>query len=215
LLSGENRFRHPYFMARSLFTSEQIADLVAGRSKPGSASHGEYGIDGELYRRLERAQAMDAINRVSYLEQRCYMLNTLLRDSDVMSMAHGLELRVPLIDHRLAGQAMALPGSWKLDTQTPKPLLIGALEGRLPDSIVHRSKRGFTLPFDRWLRDSLREQMEESLKRIDAGAVPGLNAHATRQVWSNFLQGNTSWTRPWSLFVLEHWCSRHLLAAKN
>ena len=50
------------------------------------------------------------------------MLNTLLRDSDVMSMAHGLELRVPLIDHQLADKLLALPGAWKLDSDMPKPL---------------------------------------------------------------------------------------------
>ncbi len=60
------------------------------------------------------------------------MLNTLLRDSDFMSMAHGLEVRVPLIDHQLARQVLALPGSWKLDAAMPKPLLVKALKGELP-----------------------------------------------------------------------------------
>ena len=77
------------------------------------------------------ARALDPINRVAYLEARCYMLNTLLRDSDVMSMAHGLELRVPLIDHQLADKMLALPGSWKLDSHVPKPLLVAALKGAL------------------------------------------------------------------------------------
>ena len=91
------------------------------------------------------------------------MLNTLLRDSDFMSMAHGLEVRVPLIDHRLARRVLALPGSWKLDSGTPKPLLVKALGGQLPEKIVHRQKRGFTLPFEHWLRDALRPVVEESL----------------------------------------------------
>ena len=62
---------------------------------------------------LRQTQNLDPINRVSYLESRCYMLNTLLRDSDFMSMAHGLELRVPLIDHQVAQQVMAIPGPMK------------------------------------------------------------------------------------------------------
>ena len=82
-----------------------------------------------LQESLSHARELDAINRVSYLEARCYMLNTLLRDSDVMSMAHGLELRVPLIDHVLADKVMALPGAWKLDSNVPKPLLVHALKG--------------------------------------------------------------------------------------
>ena len=76
--------------------------------------------------RLERACALDPVNRVSYLESRCYMLNTLLRDADFMSMSQGLEVRVPLIDHQLAKAVLAIPGEWKLNG-TPKKLLVEAL----------------------------------------------------------------------------------------
>jgi asparagine synthase (glutamine-hydrolysing) len=159
---------------------------------------------------------MDAVNRVSYLEARCYMLNTLLRDSDFMSMAHGLEVRVPLIDHRLAESAMAVPGKWKLSSDTPKPLLVGALGGTLPDSIVHRPKRGFTLPFERWLREGLRGEVEATIQGIESGALGGaISGAAARNVWSDFLRGATSWTRPWSLFVLDRWCARHLEGGRN
>ena len=114
---------------------------------------------------LSRAQSLDPVNRVSYLEARCYMLNTLLRDSDSMSMAHGLEVRVPLIDHQLARRVLALPGSWKLDARTPKPLLVRALGGQLPEKSSIDAKRGFTLPFEHWLRDAMRPVVEESLSQ--------------------------------------------------
>jgi asparagine synthase (glutamine-hydrolysing) len=61
--------------------------------------------------RLRRAERFDPVNRVSYLELRNYMLNTLLRDTDFMSMAHGLEVRVPLIDHKLIEYLFTLPGA--------------------------------------------------------------------------------------------------------
>jgi asparagine synthase (glutamine-hydrolysing) len=144
------------------------------------------------------------------------MLNTLLRDSDVMSMAHGLEIRVPLIDYRLAQQLLALPGSWKMDSRTPKPLLVGALRGELPDEIVHRRKRGFTLPFEHWLRDELRAEVESTLRRIADGPLATLlNVHAVDRVWDDFLQGRTSWSRPWSLYVLQRWCELHDIAAES
>ncbi len=139
------------------------------------------------------------------------MLNTLLRDSDFMSMAHGLEVRVPLIDHQLAKYILALPGSWKLDSETPKPLLVRALGGELPDQIVHRPKRGFALPFEHWLRDALRPVVEESLREIGDGVLGTfINERAARGVWQDFLQGRTSWSRPWSLYVLQRWCQQHL-----
>jgi asparagine synthase (glutamine-hydrolysing) len=139
------------------------------------------------------------------------MLNTLLRDADFMSMAHGLEVRVPLIDHRLVQRMLALPGSWKLDAGTSKPLLVRALAGQLPDKVVHRRKRGFTLPFEHWLREDLRPLVEETLSRIGDGALGTMiSQSAARQVWDDFLHGRTSWSRPWSLYVLQCWCRQHI-----
>jgi asparagine synthase (glutamine-hydrolysing) len=204
------RIVHPYFLSRMLFTPEQLNELLP-----------EMKMDTEPFRRAEkplteslsRAQSLDPVNRVSYLEARCYMLNTLLRDSDFMSMAHGLEVRVPLIDHHLARRILALPGSWKLDAGTPKPLLVRALRGQLPEKIVHRPKRGFTLPFEHWLRDALRPVVEESLGKIGDGALGALISEpAARGVWKDFLDGRTSWSRPWSLYVLQRWCEQHLSA---
>jgi asparagine synthase (glutamine-hydrolysing) len=162
--------------------------------------------------RLLRALQLDAINRVSYLESRCYMLNTLLRDADFMSMSQGLEVRVPLIDHQLAKAVLALPGDWKLNG-TPKKLLVGALAGSLPDEIVHRPKRGFTLPFEHWMRQELRSEIEPVLdaRRIGSGPLGGLlDGTQVQRIWQEFLQGKASWSRPWSLYVLQRWCELHL-----
>jgi asparagine synthase (glutamine-hydrolysing) len=163
---------------------------------------------GSLRDAVERSRSLDPINRVSYLEARCYMLNTLLRDSDFMSMSQGLEIRVPLIDHMLAKTVLGFPGEWKLN-RTPKKLLVEALEGALPDEIVHRPKRGFTLPFEHWLRQELRPEIEPVLdaKRIDQGPLGGkLRGKEVRRVWEGFLAGSVSWSRPWSLYVLQRWC---------
>ncbi len=201
---------HPYFLSRMLFTPDQLCELVLlAEEKTGFAAF--VCSEKPLIENLTRAESLDPINRVSYLEARCYMLNTLLRDSDFMSMAHGLEVRVPLIDHQLARRVLALPGSWKLDSRTPKPLLVQALRGELPDQVVHRPKRGFTLPFEHWLRDALRPVMEESLRKIGDGPLGTLiSKTAVHNVWEDFLEGRTSWSRPWSLYVLQSWCQQNL-----
>jgi asparagine synthase (glutamine-hydrolysing) len=199
---------HPYFLARMLFAPEQQNKLL---NQLNVGSKAFVRAQKPFTEALSRAQSLDPIDRVSYLEARCYMLNTLLRDSDSMSMAHGLEVRVPLIDHQLARRVLALPGRWKLDTRTPKPLLVQALAGQLPAEIVHRPKRGFTLPFEHWLRDDLRPLVEKSLSRIGDGPLGALISQpAARGVWQDFLTGRTSWSRPWSLYVLQRWCEEHL-----
>jgi len=108
---------------------------------------------------------------------------------------------------------LALPGEWKLNS-IPKKLLVGALAGSLPDEIVHRPKRGFTLPFEHWMRQELRSEIEPVLskKRISEGPLGGLlDANQVEQSWKSFLGGATSWSRPWSLYVLQRWCELHLV----
>jgi asparagine synthase (glutamine-hydrolysing) len=196
---------HPYFLSRMLFTKKQRAQLLTSND-----DEVEEKADASLQRSLQHTRKFDPVNRVSYLETRCYMLNTLLRDSDAMSMAHGLEIRVPLIDHRLAQMVMNLPGNWKLDQNTPKPLLVSALAGALPKEIVTRKKLGFTLPFEHWLKDELRPEMEKWLSGASAGPLGGvLEGTMIQRVWRDFLEGRTSWSRPWSLYVLDSWCRLH------
>ena len=207
LARDNGRVLHPYFLSRMLFTPGQ-RDLLFPRVAQSAAE-----LAAESQReRLQRALPLDAVNRVSYLESRCYMLNTLLRDADFMSMSQGLEVRVPLIDHQLARAVLALPGAWKLNG-TPKKLLVGALAESLPKEIVHRPKRGFTLPFEHWMRQELRAEIEPVLgkKRISEGPLGGLlDANSVDNIWRDFLGGETSWSRPWSLYVLQRWCELHL-----
>jgi asparagine synthase (glutamine-hydrolysing) len=207
-LAGDSgRVLHPYFLSRMLFTPDQC-DLLF--PKPGAEAVDAAANSQRLS--LQRALPLDVINRVSYLESRCYMLDTLLRDADFMSMSQGLEVRVPLIDHRLAKAVLALPGTWKLN-RTPKKLLVAAMAGSLPDEIVHRPKRGFTLPFEHWMRQQLRAEIVPGLdaKRINCGPLGGLlDGNQVQTVWQRFLRGKTSWSRPWALYVLQRWCELHL-----
>jgi asparagine synthase (glutamine-hydrolysing) len=210
LAHSNGNFLSPYFFSRMLFTPDDQKGLMT-QSAGDSATL--LRAETALHETESRARRLDPINRVSYLESRCYMLNTLLRDSDFMSMAHGLEVRVPLIDHQLVRRVLALPGRWKMDARMPKPLLVRALAGQLPANIVHRRKRGFTLPFEHWLRDALRPVVEKTLRGIKSGPLGAfIGEDAAVSVWQDFLAGRTSWTRPWSLYVLQRWCEANLAA---
>jgi len=206
LARDDGRLLHPYFLARMLFTPAQRDRLLAQSDAPYRVR-----ADAPLRDRLARARHLDPINRVSYLEARCYMLNTLLRDTDCMSMAASLEVRVPLIDHKLAENLFAIAGSVKLAGDVPKSLLVNALGGALPDSIVRRPKQGFTLPFAHWLCDELRPGVESTIRQVGQGPLASFfDARAAGRVWEQFLNGDTSWSRPWSLYVLHRWCELNL-----
>jgi asparagine synthase (glutamine-hydrolysing) len=151
--------------------------------------------------------------RVSFAEARTYMHDVLLRDTDQMSMAHGLEVRVPLLDHLLVELVMALPDSMKRSGTTPKRLLVESLGGLLPDSIARRPKRGFTLPFDPWMRGPLRSMCEERLGDRGLSGRGLFNPAKLHALWQSFLGGgrDVSWSRLWMLVVLDAWLDRHQL----
>jgi len=84
------------------------------------------------------------------------------------------------------------------------------LDDLLPQEVVRQPKRTFTFPWERWLRGALRPQVAAGLADLAPALQPVLNREAVEAVWHDFLAGRTSWSRPWSLYVLNQWCSRHL-----
>jgi asparagine synthase (glutamine-hydrolysing) len=204
LAASKNTPSHPYFVIRNLFTAAERHALYSG-----DAELAERNMASLLQASIAVASNLDPVNRVSYLESHWYMRNTLLRDSDVMSMAHGLELRVPFLDRDLVEACFRIPGKLKLRGDSPKSLLLASLGVELPREIVHRPKRGFTLPFERWLRAEMKPIVEDTFSKADASQA-FLRDDATREVWQRFLAGETTWSRPWSLFVLKRWCEQNL-----
>jgi asparagine synthase (glutamine-hydrolysing) len=205
LAAAEESYVHPYFLVREVFAgTEQRALFPCDEYEAAKRS-----LDDALQASIARSSTLDPVNRVSYLESHWYMRNTLLRDSDFMSMAHGLELRVPFLDRALIEACFRIPGKTKLQGSSPKSLLLASLGVELPEGIVKRPKRGFTFPFERWLRGEMRSVVENAILSDDSDQAL-LNPGAAREVWNRFLAGETSWSRPWSLFVLKRWCEQNL-----
>jgi asparagine synthase (glutamine-hydrolysing) len=153
----------------------------------------------------------ELLSLISYAEGRTYMHDVLLRDTDQMSMAHALEVRVPLLDHKLVEYLMGLPDECKVSNGTPKRLLVESLGQLLPQEIVQRPKRGFTLPFEPWMRGGLRAFCEERLSPERIGSRAFFRPERVRELWQSFLAGrsNVSWSRLWILVVLEDWLERN------
>jgi asparagine synthase (glutamine-hydrolysing) len=174
-------------------------------------------INPDLNSAAIRVHTSDVVNEISRLELSGYMSNTLLRDTDAMSMAHSLEVRVPFVDTKLIDYVLSLPGKWKLDhgTSRPKPLLADALVDLLPRDFMARPKMGFTLPFERWLQNDMRREVAAVCEDPAALAPTALNAEAVRGVWRNFLQKPRAvgWSRPWSIYVLAKWCEINRVTA--
>ncbi len=155
------------------------------------------------------------LSQVSYAEGRTYMHDVLLRDTDQMSMAHALEVRVPLLDHKLVEYLIGLPDAYKRSNGTPKRLLVESLDGLLPNEVVHRPKQGFTLPFEVWMRGALRQFCETRLSPERLGSRGIFRSAQVQALWDAFLAGRreVSWSRLWILVVLEEWLTRNDVSA--
>ena len=155
---------------------------------------------------------MDDFARISCAEVSGYMRDMLLRDSDQMSMAVSLELRVPFLDHRLVEYAISLPASLKQGKWT-KSLLVSACVDLLPSSVYDRKKMGFELPMDAWMRGPLRYFVVEGTTFVtDLLKLP--NA-PIRQLIVNFETKRTHWKALWSLAILGHYLMRNRLSPIN
>ena len=181
-----------YRISRQLFSPDSIAAITGHNVNESNGHHCD----------------ADVVNAVSRLELSGYMSNTLLRDTDAMSMAHSLEVRVPFVDTKLVDYVLSLPGRWKLDHGRPKPLLADALADLLPHDFLARPKMGFTLPFEKWLQQNLRSEVSCVFEDDAMLSAPALNSGAVQKLWRNFLQKPRAvgWSRPWSLYVLAKWC---------
>ena len=196
---------HPYFFTRLLFTPQAVEANV--RSDCESWERMEWWA--WLADSAEQARPMDHFTGISWLELRSYLLNTLLRDTDAMSMRNSLEVRVPFLDTPFVEFMLSLPESAKMDAR-PKALLIAALRDILPEEIIAQRKRTFTFPWAKWLRGSLGRHVEAGLADWSPALAPHLGREFAATVWQNFQGGRTSWSRPWSLYVLNEWAKRNL-----
>ena len=203
LASGRYPGAHPYFLSRTLFLPGHIDMLLAGKALRNGATL-------RLDQMARSIRQLDAVKQVSVLEGTHYMANTLLRDTDTMSMAHALEVRVPLVDHKLWEYVLPLRAQLKLDSHLPKPLLVKAAGPHLPQDVYLRRKMGFTFPFERWLRGALRPSLEREFSTSHHDNDWMLDPRAVSAVWSDFQCGHTTWSRPWSLFVLKEWVRRNI-----
>lgn len=200
---------HPYFLSRQLFGSRQVCQLLDPQLTASFP-----GWEPGRFRQLEAETAgYDAINRASALELQTYMLSTLLRDTDQMSMAHALEVRVPLIDHQLVEFVFSVPGACKVHPTQPKPLLTRPLAQLLPRECVYRPKRGFELPFASWFQHSLYDQMHSTFVTPSSDAALLFRPESLNQLWSSFQRGRVGWSRIWSVFVLLQWLRQHRITA--
>lgn len=182
LLQGPTGLAEVHRAYRGVFPPAEVRKLVA------------YFTGGNVQQVTEPVAEVwpgDIADRISYLELTRYMRNQLLRDSDVMSMAHGLELRLPLVDQRLFETVATIAPDLRL--RAGKRLLTDAVP-EIPDAVRSAPKRGFSFPFQAWFRQSLDARLGKD-HRLPVRA--------------------SEWYQQWAIMVFSHWLEARQREARH
>jgi asparagine synthase (glutamine-hydrolysing) len=190
-----------YSLSRQVLLDKQVLSML--QSEELSKSRVK-----EIVKELERKNSLPLLSRVSAAEISTYMQNVLLRDTDQMSMAHALEVRVPFLDYTLVEYVMSIPDKYK-DPVTPKKLLVDAMGELLPSEIVNRPKMGFTFPWKHWMKNELRGFCEEKMEALSNRR--SFRKEGVMNLWKAFVNDDprVTWSRVWPLVVLENWMQQN------
>ncbi|MEL6194487.1 MAG: asparagine synthase (glutamine-hydrolyzing) [Bacteroidota bacterium] len=199
-----NRLNLPevYPIFRKLQVKEQLGELLR---LPESGNN----IPSQLLAASASSwENLSELSKISWAEISTYTQNVLLRDADQMSMANGLEVRVPFFDHELIEYVLGIPDDVKYP-HSPKELLVSSLGDLLPDEVVNRKKMGFVFPWKHWMGNELKEFCQTHVgSLLDREWI---QSDTLRTQWNEFNNGteNISWMHMWQLIVIESWLGKN------
>ncbi len=151
-----------------------------------------------------RSPTDDPLSLIQYLDMKTYLVGDILTKVDRASMAHSLEVRVPLLDHQLMEWVSGLQVSDKLRGQEGKYLLKKCLEPHLPHDVLYRPKMGFGVPLGNWFRGPLKQRLRESLLEGGLAQTGLFNQAYLEQLVNDHQSGRREYSAPlWSLLMFQ------------
>lgn len=189
---------------RLIFTEEMKERLYAGEST--------YADSVELLRTyFDGYPNNDALNRFMYVDTKVSLVDDMLTKVDRMSMAHSLEVRVPLLDHRLVEWMSQVPSDLKVRRLNLKYLLKQVGQDLLPPGIVNRRKAGFHVPIPAWLKQELRPLVEEQLGAATIARQGVFDPAYVATLLEDHRTGRNNWSRNiWGLLIFGLWYDRYI-----
>ena len=191
-----------YHALREVWPPREMENLFSRPSKQISPTHPA---------RMEVLEAPPGgLDGVTCLEFEYYLPDILLRDADVMGMAHSLEIRVPYLDADFVRVVRSVPPSIRFGGAFAKSVLMEERLKTLGRDFLRREKRGFVLPFDRWLRGPLKPLAESVLFDEGLHEQLGLRTSVLKSWTSKFYrEASLPWSRLWAVIVYLYWGKRN------
>lgn len=195
--NGKIDFSDFYNNSRSIFLKDQLSELLdtpAGMNAP-------HWVD----LKSNTINTLPQLSQYSIGEMSNYTLDVLIKDTDQMSMAWALEVREPFFDYELVEYVLGIPDKFKYDEKTPKNLLVKSVGKLIPSDIVYRPKKGFSFPWDYWLRNELKSYCSDAISDLNKRGL--FKKDSVLSYWNKFLENDKTitWSHIWSFVVLENW----------
>ncbi|MGB4773108.1 MAG: asparagine synthase (glutamine-hydrolyzing) [Chitinophagaceae bacterium] len=193
-----------YPVSRALLSDTQIKSFTQLENRITA-------LEQYLLAHAQQMRQFPVYSQVSLAELSGYTQQTLLKDTDQMSMAVSLEIREPFFDDELVRYVLSIPDHIKKPAY-PKQLLVESLGDLLPREIVFRKKKGFSFPWKIWMRNQLADFCTQRIKSISQRSF--MQDSALEMKWAAFLEGDDSmrWAEFWAFVVLEDWLIRNNIA---
>jgi asparagine synthase (glutamine-hydrolysing) len=206
LIGADDPFVAAQLAVKVLFLDRDVRELVS--PSLGNNGHPTEARDHLTYW-SKLVEHEDLRERLAFMDIHTHLEPRLLRDLDAMSMAHSIEVRPVLLDHRVVEFLLPVPSSIRIQH---KRLLLDATKTFLPPALLadleSRRKRTFTFPFKQWLTHDLRGLLKETFAPDRIRRAEILDAEHVNRVWDHYQRSESAvgWSRIWSLFVLQRWC---------
>jgi asparagine synthase (glutamine-hydrolysing) len=176
-----------YFNSLTHFRPAMKRQLL---SKDFQRSLGGYDSLSVFEEHWARCNSKDPLSRVQYLDFKTYLVDDILTKVDRASMAHSLEVRVPVLDHKVVELAARMPSDFKLHGKASKHVFKRSLEKILPEEIFRRKKTGFSIPIHTWFRGELKEFAESRLLGSGSRSLEGMiEPEYVRTLWKEHQAG--------------------------
>jgi asparagine synthase (glutamine-hydrolysing) len=199
---------YAYKFYQLLFNPEVKRDLYSGDLRASCVAFDPAAPFRSYY---NRCNSSDPLDKALYVDIKTYLADDILVKVDRMSMAHALEVRAPLLDHKLLEFTATIPSSLKLKGRTTKYLLKQVMRKYLPSRVFTRAKHGFTMPVGEWLKGPLRPMVEDCLFSSRARQRGFFNPKAMQRLWAGHLSGAQDYSHHlWMMLMLELWHREYL-----
>ncbi|WP_426320402.1 XrtA/PEP-CTERM system amidotransferase [Pseudoduganella sp. R-43] len=199
-----------YFHGVSIMSDAMRARLFSAKFRAGLQGYGAIDV---MRGHAARSPTDDPLSMIQYLDMKTYLPGDILTKVDRASMAHALEVRVPLLDHKLVEWISGLPPEMKLKGSEGKYIFKKSMEKYLPHDILYRRKQGFAVPLAAWFRGPLRARVQQALLGPALADTGMFNQDFLRELVEQHLSGRRDYSAPiWSLLMFEAFLKKEMQA---